>query len=75
MSVTDSQTDERTDTLTTAYTAHAHSALRGKKYTRMLKGCSTVRKIVIEIAIEIGMEQTRLLNVGPNRFHYADFRD
>jgi len=28
-----------------------------------IKGCSIVQKIVIEIGIEIGMEQTRLFNV------------
>jgi len=31
-----------------------------------------VQKIVTEIVIEIGMEQTRLFQC--NRFHYADFR-
>jgi len=31
-----------------------------------------VQKIVTEIVIEIGMEQTRVFQC--NRFHYADFR-
>ena len=38
-----------------------------------LKGCSNVQKIVIEILIETGMDQTRLFQC--NRFHYADFHD
>jgi len=36
----------------------------------VLKGCFTVQKIVIEIRIEIGMEQTRIFQC--NRFHYAE---
>ena len=35
------------------------------------KPCSTTQKIVIEIVIQIGMEQTRLFQC--NRFHCADF--
>jgi len=37
-----------------------------------LEGCFTVQKFVTEIAIEIGIEQTRLFPC--NRFHYAEKR-
>jgi len=35
-------------------------------------GCSTVKKIVIEMVIGIGMEETRLFQC--KRFHYAENR-